>query len=145
MRWALLLVLSLAAAAAPAACTSVELGDPPADVNACRPSQTFFVDQIWPNFLDKDYGGKRCADSACHAASAGRPLSLVEPTTPSTLPLMLEWAANYRSVTENMQCSNVRASALLTNPSGQVTHGGDKLIEPNGEEATLIEMWVTAP
>jgi hypothetical protein len=44
-----------------------------------------------------------------------------------------------------MQCSNVRASALLTNPSGQVTHGGGKLIEPNGPEATLIEMWVTAP
>ena len=135
----------LLGAAGLGACSSVDLGEPPADVNACRPSQTFFVDQIWPNFLDKSYGGRRCADGACHAASAGRPLSLVEPTSPGTLPLMLEWAANYRSVTENMQCSNVRASALLTNPSGQVTHGGGKLIEPNGDEATLIEMWVTAP
>jgi hypothetical protein len=67
------------------------------------------------------------------------------PTTPGTVPLMDAWAANYRSVTENMQCSNVRSSALLANPAGLVTHGGGKLIEPNGDEATLIEMWVTAP
>ena len=141
----LLLLGTSVGAGALAGCTSVELGDPPADVNACRPSQAFFVNEIWPNFLDKDYGGKKCADSACHAAAAGRPLALVMPLTPSTLPLTLDWAANYRSVTENMQCSNVRSSPLLTNPSGQVTHGGGKLIEPNGDEATLIEMWVTAP
>jgi hypothetical protein len=142
-----LMLLGAAAAGAGAlpGCSSVDLGDPPADVNACRPSQAFFVEEIWPNFLDKDYGGKRCADSACHAASAGRPLSLVMPMTPSTLPVMLEWAANYRSVTENMQCSNVHSSPLLTNPAGLVTHGGGKLIEPDGPEATLIEMWVTAP
>lgn len=126
-------------------CSSVDLGDPPADINACRPSQSFFVDEIWPNFLDKDYSGKKCADSSCHAASAGRPLSLVVPLTPGTVPLMDAWAANYRSVTENMQCSNVRSSPLLTNPAGLVTHGGGKLIEPTGDEATLIEMWVTAP
>jgi hypothetical protein len=137
--------LALLLGAGLAACSSVDLGEPPADVNACRPSQNFFVNEIWPNFLDKDYGGKRCADGACHAVSAGRPLSLVTPAPAPTLPLTLEWAANYRSVTENMQCSNVRSSALLTNPSGQVTHGGGKLIEPNGPEATLIEMWVTAP
>jgi hypothetical protein len=144
------MALLLAAAAGAGAgalggCTSVDLGEPPADVNACRPSQDFFVNEIWPNFLDKDYGGKKCADSSCHAVSAGRPLSLLMPATPATLPLTLDWAANYRSVTENMQCSNVRSSALLVNPSGQVTHGGGKLIEPNGPEATLIEMWVTAP
>ena len=144
-RPALLVVLWLAAGAALGACTSVDLGEPPADVNACRPSQTFFVEQIWPNFLDQVYGGRKCADGACHAASAGRPLSLLMADAGSAVPLTMNWAANYRSVTENMQCSNVRASALLTNPSGQVTHGGGKLIEPNGPEATLIEMWVTAP
>ena len=147
MRRGLLALLAAAGLGAGAlgACSSVDLGDPPADINACRPSQTFFVDEIWPNFLDKDYNGRKCADSACHAASAGRPLSLVVPMSPDTVPLMGDWAANYRSVTENMQCSNVRSSPLLTNPAGLVTHGGGKLIEPNGDEATLIEMWVTAP
>jgi hypothetical protein len=145
LRLLAILVSVGAGAGSPVGCSSVELGDPPADVNACRPSQAFFVDQIWPNFLDKDYGGKKCADGACHAASAGRPLSLLMPDPTVTKPLTLNWASNYRSVTENMQCSNVRSSPLLTNPSGQVTHGGGKLIDPNGAEATLIEMWVTAP
>ena len=58
-------------------CGTVDVGPPLADVNACRPSETFFAEQVWPNFLDKDYGGK--------------------------------------------------------------------LIEPEGMEATLVKMWVTAP
>ena len=119
------------------ACTSVDLGEPPADVNACRPSQPFFVTEIWPNVLDKDYGGKHCADATCHDPASGRPLSLKMPKPPRRCrsPSPPDWAANYRSVTENMQCSNVRSSPLLINPTGQVTHGGGKLFEPNGPEA----------
>ena len=42
-----------------AGCSTVNLGDPPADVNACRPSQDFFANGgMWDMFLDKDYGGK---------------------------------------------------------------------------------------
>ena len=60
-----LLLGTLAAAAV--ACETVDLGPPPADVNACRPSQAFFIEQIWPNFLAKEYdGGKHCsADRDC--------------------------------------------------------------------------------
>ena len=47
----------------------------------CRPSPQFFIDQIWPNFLAKDYGGKRCYDARCHDAQGGRLLSLTVPTT----------------------------------------------------------------
>ena len=131
-----------------AGCSTVDLGDPPADVNACRPSQDFFANGgLWDMFLNKDYGGKKCSDSACHAAGAGRPLSLTIPQTMSPVPspLPADWMANYISATEQMQCSNVHSSPLLTNPAGLVTHGGGKLIEPDGPEATLIEMWVTAP
>jgi hypothetical protein len=142
---AAVIIGALGAGALALGCTSVDLGDPPADVNACRPSQAFFVDEIWPNFLDKDYGGRRCADGACHGPAAGRPLTLLIPEVVATTPLTMNWAANYRSATENMQCSQVDSSALLRNPSGQVTHGGGKLIEPNGPEATLLEMWVIAP
>jgi len=127
-----------------AGCSTVDLGDPPADVNACRPSQDFFVNGgIWDMFLNKDYNGRKCSDSACHAAGAGRPLSLKipePPPVPSTLPP--NWMANYISATEQMQCSNVRASPLLTNPAGIVTNGGGKLIDPNGPEATLLQSWV---
>jgi len=131
-----------------AGCSTVDLGDPPADVNACRPSQDFFANGgLWDMFLDKDYGGKHCKDAACHSAGAGRPLSLKipEPGTPVPLPLPANWMANYISATEQMQCSNVHSSPLLANPAGIVPHGGRKLIEPDGPEATLIEMWVTAP
>jgi hypothetical protein len=147
------LALALPAAVAVAAvagclsagCETVDLGDPPADINACRPSQQFFLDQIWDNFLDKDYGGKRCHDSGCHDALAGNQLTIPPPSVPKALPLEGPWADVYRSATEQMHCTNVRGSDLLTRPAGLVTHGGGKLIEPNGEEATLIEMWVTAP
>jgi hypothetical protein len=136
------------------ACTSVELGDPPADVNACRPSQNFFANggpegAIWADFLDKTYSGRKCADATCHDSSVGRSLSLKipEPFPPGGVPIPLPpiWAANYRSVTENMQCASVTSSPLLRNPSGQVTHGGNKLIEPDGPEAKLVIEWVTAP
>jgi len=141
-------LLATLAGALAAGCSTVDLGDPPADVNACRPSQDFFANGgLWDMFLDKDYGGRKCSDSACHGAGAGRPLSLKppEPGTPVPLPLPPNWMANYISATEQMQCSNVHSSPLLTNPSGIVTHGGGRLIQPDGPEATLIEMWVTAP
>jgi hypothetical protein len=138
----------LLASALAAGCSTVDLGDPPADVNACRPSQDFFANGgIWDMFLNQDYSGRKCSDSSCHADGAGRPLSLKvpEPGTPVPLPLPANWMANYISATEQMQCSNVTSSPLLANPSGIVTHGGGKLIDPKGPEATLIIMWVTAP
>jgi hypothetical protein len=145
------LLLLLAAAFAPAlagvACETVDLGQPPADVNACRPSQQFFVDEIWPNFLAKDgyAGGVHCYDSACHGALAPNALDLVVPTTPGYLPLTGDWLNNYTTATEEMNCANVAASKLLEYPAGLRVHFGDKLIEPDGPEATLIKMWISQP
>ena len=56
-----------------------------------------------------------------------------------------EWAADYMTVTEEMNCSNVAASKLITYPGGINFHGGGKLIEPDGPEATLIKMWISQP
>ena len=36
-----------------------------------------------------------------------------------------------------MNCSNVAASKLLEYPAGISAHGGGKLFEPDGPEATL--------
>jgi hypothetical protein len=141
----LLLVAAVAPALAVAACQTVDLGEPPADINACRPSQQFFIDEIWPNLLAKDYGGKHCYDSTCHGALAPNALDLTVPITAGTIPLMGDWATNYMTVTEEMNCSNVASSKLLEYPAGIRNHGGNKLIEPDGPEAILIKMWISQP
>jgi len=130
------------AAALLGACDTVDVGPPLADVNTCRPSQAFFVEQIWPNFLAKDYAGKRCSNAGCHDAASGRQPALTPPTSPAAVPLPPDWAAVYRSVTEHLLCTDVGSSRLLTRTDGRQTHGGGKLIEPNGAEATLVKMWV---
>jgi hypothetical protein len=127
-----------------AGCNTVDVGPPLADVNACRPSPSFFVEQIWPNFLSKDYGGKKCSDASCHDAGSGRQLVLTAPTSMGTVPLPSDWAIIYKSATEQLLCTNVDASPLLSRPDGQQTHGGGKLIDPGGAEATLVKMWVSA-
>jgi hypothetical protein len=150
-----LLAAAVVTALSVVACETVDLGKPPADINACRPSQAFFTTEIWPNFLAKEgyAGGVHCYDSTCHGALAPNALDLImippyDPTDPNMLPplpLTGDWANNYMTVTEEMSCSNVAASKLLEYPSGIRNHGGGKLIEPDGPEATLIKMWISQP
>jgi hypothetical protein len=124
-------------------CDTVDLGAPPADVNACRPSQQFFYERIWPEFLGKEHNGKRCSDTRCHDASSPRVLLLPVPTSTPGLPLPSDWAAVYKAATEQMFCTNVSASPLIARPSNP-DHGGMKLIESDGAEAALVRMWVEA-
>jgi hypothetical protein len=126
-----------------AACGTVDVGPPLADVNACRPSQAFFAAEVWPNFLARDYQGKHCADSGCHDRGAGRELVLTAPTTPLAAPLPADWMALYTSTTRQLSCTNASSSALLARPDGRQTHAV-KLIEPDGPESTLIKMWISA-
>ena len=139
MNRTLLLIVVLSAG-----CNTVDVGPPLADVNACRPSPSFFVEQVWPNFLNKEFNGKRCSDRSCHDASSGRQLVLTPPQSQGTVPLPPDWALVYRSATEQLLCTNVESSPLLTRPDGRQTHGGQKLIDPDGPEATLVKMWVNA-
>ena len=148
--------LALFAALATLGCYTVDLGEPPADINACRPSQSYFVygtasdggtnKGIWQDVLNKDYGGRKCHDSNCHGPGATNSLRLTVPTCvpPACMPpipLTAEWADNYRATAEQMNCSNVAASRLLALPSGLQSHGGNKLFEPNGTEADVIIGW----
>jgi hypothetical protein len=125
-------------------CGTVDVGPPLADVNACRPSQAFFATQVWPNFLDRDYGGRRCADRGCHDTGAGRQMVLTAPAAAPEVPLSPEWAAVYRAATRQLLCTNVSSSPLLARPDGRQTHAV-KLIVPDGPEAELVKMWVSAP
>jgi hypothetical protein len=135
-------VLALAAAS-PVACETVDVGSPPADINACRPDQRFFYERVWPEFLGREVGGKRCNDSGCHDSGSPRQMRIPAPTSAPMLPLPADWAAAYKAASEQMSCTNVASSPLLQRPS-RVDHGGGKLIEPEGEEAMLLRMWVEA-
>jgi len=131
--------------ASSSACGTVALGDPPADVNACRPSQAFFVSDVWPSVLAKDYGGKTCGDPRCHDRASGRQLLVVTPTSAPGVPLPADWQADYLSASSQMECTDAKSSPLYTRAAGLQTHGGGKLIEPDGPEALILQMWVAAP
>jgi len=133
----------LLAAGAVAGCETVDLGTPPADLNACRPSQLFFVSDIWPNVLSKDYGGKHCYDSSCHDPGTGRPLTLQppSPSDSSSVPLTGVWATNYISASEQMNCSTASASQLYLLPTNTLTHGGQQLFAPVSDEARAVLKW----
>jgi hypothetical protein len=135
-----------------AACSTVDLGTPPADVNLCMPSQAWYVQQIWPNVINKDYGGKKCTDATCHdaigkgkLAQIPNPQPMLDPTMPPPIPLPDDWAKNYKSASVEMNCADVKSSRLILFPTAMTSHGGGKFFDINSPEATLIEMWVTAP
>ncbi|HXU01798.1 MAG TPA: hypothetical protein VN903_12445 [Polyangia bacterium] len=155
-------------AVAAAGCYTVDLGEPPSDINACRPSQSYFVygsaggdagmgnNGIWRDLLDKDYSGKKCHDSACHGSGSTNslrltvptcvPLMPMDPACPVAVPLTGDWADNYRSAAEQMNCANVGTSKLLEFPSAIQVHGGGKLFDRNAPNAEpdLIIGWVAA-
>ena len=88
-----------------------------------------------------------CYDSGLpRRAGAERAATLIDPPTTRRHASRCtgDWANNYMTVTEEMNCSNVAASKLLEFPAGIRVHGGGKLIEPDGPEATLIKMWISA-
>jgi hypothetical protein len=122
------------------------LDAPPADVNACRPSQIFFAEHVWPEFLGQTYSGMTCGDARCHDPASGRPFRSEAPTSVPTYPFAAQsdWEKLYLSATQQLICTNVRGSELYTRPAGLRTHGGGKLIEPDGPEALLLDMWVGA-
>jgi hypothetical protein len=128
------------------ACETVDLGQPPSDINACRPSQQFFVDEIWPNFLAKDLR-RQCTVRFDLPRRAGA--QRARPHRPdrrrASDPADRRLGEQLPTATEQMNCSNVAASKLLELPPRIKVHGGGKLIQPDGPEATLIKAWVSQP
>jgi hypothetical protein len=139
-------VLLGAVAVAIGGCSTVDVGAPPADINACRPSQSYFVNEVWPNYLTKDYGGKTCADANCHGAGASSALKIPTPTSIPSLPLLSgsDWFADYLSASQEMSCTDVTGSPLYEKPAGLLSsHSGGTLFAPGGPEFDLLQAWVT--
>ncbi len=141
------------------ACETVDLGSPPADVNACRPSQIYFVNHIWPDILNMSYGGKHCSDGGCHGAGTQTSFALIADPQPPvttfttastvpmadptvTLPLPDDWSNNYRAASQEMNCDDPTASQLVLTPTSP-THGGNMLFSPTSPEVTELEHWVS--
>ena len=124
-------------------CDTVDLGPPPPELNACRPSETFFYERIWPEFLGKDFQGKRCGDRGCHDAASPRQLIIPSPTSPPGQPLPEDWQLAYRSAADQVFCTNAAASPLAVRPS-QSGHGVGALIDAGGAEAAMVRAWVEA-
>jgi hypothetical protein len=165
---ALLLLAAAAPALAGAGCYTVDLGMPPSDINACRPSQSYYVygtsadggvsdadsnQGIWTEVLTHDFGGRHCVDTACHgsgstnslklATSNCQPFNAAMPCNPP-IPLTQEWADDYRATAEQMNCSSVMASKLLAKPTGQLNHFPGKLFDLTDKQAGVIIGWVGA-
>jgi hypothetical protein len=152
-----LFAAGLLAALATAGCHTVDLGSPPADVNACRPSQAFFATTIGPSVMFKEYaGGKHCYDSNCHGQASNNSLKLTLPMVPDafaadggtapTIPLpMTDWLPDYISTAQQMNCTDGTASKLYRLPTGLQTHGGGMLFPTSGPEASAILNWVSQP
>jgi len=149
-RVALLALVTTAALFGAAGCQTVDLGAPPADVNACEPGQMWFLSQVWPNFLGQTYTGNvHCYDANCHGPNPKGQLALINSTQPMTFPLQPDWAANYASASQLMNCADPLDSRLLILPEGLQTHGGGMLIDPTSTQgmqiASILTMWVTQP
>src|SRR4051794_4968079 len=117
MRSRLVVGLTVWGAVAASSCGTVDLGPPPADLSACLPSEKFFAQQIWPEFLSKDFGGKHCYDSGCHGAGSPRVMVLAAPASEPSAPLSPEWQAVYEAVSRQVNCTSPSASLLIERPS----------------------------
>jgi hypothetical protein len=156
LRPAFLRALFAAAALLGAAgCQTVDLGAPPADVNASEPGIQYFASTVWPMFLAMDYGGKHCYDSSCHDLGSRTPLTLTDISSelplpsPPPNPLPPDLVADYTQASQQMNCSDVADSKLLIFPENIQVHGGGQLIDPSSQQATdtltLLETWVSSP
>jgi hypothetical protein len=137
--------LVTAALCAALGCSTVDVGAPPADINACRPDQRYFVETVWPGYLTANYGGKTCADANCHGPGTSSGLRLLPPTSVPSYPLLVgtDWYAAYLSAAQAMTCTDVNGSALYDKPAGLApSHGGGTLFAPGGPEFTLLMQWV---
>src|SRR4029079_9885120 len=139
-RWLLALAVP-AVASQTIGCETVDLGEPPADGNDCRPSEQYFIDEVCQIYLSRDDypTAVHCYDASCHGALAPNAMDLVVPTVPGAVPLIGDWAANYMAVTEEMSCVKAATRKRIELPAGLKVHGGGKLIEPDGPEATLVK------
>ena len=129
-------MLGLAAAAG---CTTVDLGEQPADINRCRPSRDYFEATLWPEYIVNDEPAKTCVPAgACHAqGGVGGVVRFL--TDPPDLDHNYDVATGARLI-----CGAPEASDLVTRPLG-INHGGGTLFDRADEEYAIFLAWFAAP
>ena len=101
-----------------AGCPTVDLGDTPADIGSCRPDRQYFDNVIWPMYLANPDASKSCTSmSGCHDVQNNpRSGMRLETATP------IDFAANYRTVTRHLNCTDPGASDLVAYPEQFLPH-----------------------
>jgi hypothetical protein len=142
-------VLWAAALCAGAAGCTVDLGAVP-DAAPCHPSTSYFVDPLWPQYIDAN----QCATSACHAFADGHGYFRLR--APGTAPLATApidqwpdaWRDNYLASIQLFDCAAPLQSRLLTVPEGKADpHPPGVSVPPSAQPLaeSLIQGWATAP
>ena len=123
-------------------------GKPPSDINACRPSQQYFVDRDLAELPGQGRLPGRRALLRCRlprraGAERAGPDRADDPAGRLPIPLTGDWAANYMTVTEEMSCSNVASSKLLElpgRPEGPRRRQADRAGRPRGDPHQDVDL-----
>ena len=135
--------LALVALIGCAAC-SIDAGAVP-DAGPCAASPDYFVNDVWPRYLDAN----QCASRGCHDFSDGHGYLRLRSPEPapargSTIDAWpLGWRENYLSALQLVRCDQPLVSRLLTVPEGQSNlHPPGPVVRDRQTAATVIETWV---
>jgi hypothetical protein len=129
-------VVSGVALVALAGCPTVDLGDTPADIGLCNPTEgeSYFEMQVWPMYIDRGGGTSSCirTGGGCHDQNGGNALSF------ATQPI--DFKANFRAAQVYLNCGTPEMSELLTKPLQGIDdpHGGGNIFTTVNDPAVQI-------
>lgn len=123
-----------------AGCPTVDLGDTPADIGMCNPTQgaQYFEQQVWPNFVVRNNISSSCirAGGGCHDQTGGNALSF------QTAPI--DFKANYKAAQVYLNCGTPMMSELLTKPLQGIDDphgGGNVFVDTNDPGVQVFLGW----
>ena len=137
-RWLMFLVPPAALFAG--GCPTVDLGDEPVAPGACRPSEGYYRDVVWPDYLAPESPERSCVSApGCHRDTDGRSalrLIVEEPLSDQ------DHRTNYDVVTSFLSCGSPQTSPLLSKPEeGRNPHGGGDIFGPDSEPYWIFLDW----
>jgi hypothetical protein len=129
--------VAIACVPALAGCPTVNLGDTPAGIGVCNPTEglAYFQAMIWPMYLDPPNQTTTCVRSGCHDKIDSAGGMGLDPTLP------INYQGNYQIVQPQLDCESPDASQLLTKPLNLYGHGGGAVFTVSDPEYSLFLNW----